>query len=203
MSLAALARQMFEAGTPMEGILLALEAVEARDNAAAAKRAQAAARKQAQRDRERDCHATVTGHVSDNPPLDKEKRTKKEINPPRTHTHETPVREADLWVCPEGVNPAHWRDFMKARKRKHCVTTPTAHAGVMNDLARLADEEWPPGRLVELAAAKGWASINYPDEGLRNGSARNKIISVAGSRGSSVTGFGRTGDAAARFAARS
>ena len=142
------------------------------------------------RERKRRQRGTVTGQsrdtdgtVTELPPPDKEKGTQKEITPPRTHTHETRPREAELWACPEGVDPAHWRDFLKARKRKRCVSTETAHRGVLNDLARLADDEWPPGRLVELAAAKGWASINYPDEGLRNGSHRNNVTAADQRRG--------------------
>lgn len=180
MSLAALARQMHEAGTPMEGILLALEAVEARDNEAADRRAKTAARKQAQRDRERDSHVTVTGHDADNhdqnPSLDKSPQTPK-INPnPGVHTHDAPARRAATWPCPEGVDPTHWRDFLTNRKHKRCAVTETARLGVMRSLADIADDEWPPGRLVEHAAAKGWASINDPREnaGPRNARQQQK-----------------------------
>lgn len=107
MSLAALARQMHEAGTPVEGILLALEAVEARDRDVAARKAKTAARKQAQRDRERDSHGTVTGQSEDipdtTPSLDKESFPQtpfKEINP-------IPVRETRTRGerIPEGWKP--------------------------------------------------------------------------------------------------
>jgi hypothetical protein len=148
---------------------------------AAEKRSKDAARQRKSR-MSRDVTVTPCDTV-DTPPLDKEKGTQKEINPPRTHTHVTRTREAQLWDCPEGVDPAHWRDFMKARKRKRCVETETAHAGVMNDLARLADEEWPPGRLVEHAAAKGWASINYPTEGSNHETDRKRSYQDHGIRG--------------------
>lgn len=195
---------MHEAGTPMEGILLALEAVEARDNAAAAKRAQTAARKQAQRDRERDSHATVTGHDADSPDespsLDKSPQTPK-INPtPHVHTHETPARRATVWPCPEGVDPLHWSDFLANRKRKKLTNSVTAHEGVLADLAEKADDDWPPGRLVKLAAAKGWGSINYPSDGPNN-DRRNGTHTLAGNRAGSASGLGRVVDAAHAFIA--
>lgn len=200
MSLAALARQMHEAGTPIEGILLALEAVEERDAEAAAKRAKAAARKQAQRDRERDCRVTVTGQSRDRlPSLDKSPQTPK-INPtPLVHTHETRTRSA-AWSCPEGVNSDHWRDFLGNRRRKKLANSETAHAAVLRDLETLTDADWPPGRLVEHAAAKGWGSINKPEDGYQNGQRRTN--SMAGNRGASASGHGTTVDAAQRFLAR-
>ena len=40
--------------------------------------------------------------------------------------------------------------------------TATAHKRLMDDLARIADAEWPPGRLIEHAAARGWGGIYDP-----------------------------------------
>jgi hypothetical protein len=51
---------------------------------------------------------------------------------------------------------------MANRKRKRCAQTETAYEAMLADIAKFADDEWPPGRLVEYAAAKGWASINDP-----------------------------------------
>ena len=77
-----------------------------------------------------------------------------------------PVSEAKasspIWVCPEGVEPRHWADFRKARKAKRSIDSETAYEAVLRDLAKHSDDDWPPGRLVEHAAAKGWASINDP-----------------------------------------
>lgn len=180
MSLAALARQLHDAGTPIEGIILALEAVEARENEAAQKRAKAAARKQAQRDRERDCHATVTGHGADSPDpdpfLDKSPQTPK-INPtPHTHGEGAHARtRRAAWGCPEGVDPAHWRDFRANRRRKKLTDTETSYAGQIRLIERFACDEWPPGRLVQHAAEKGWGTIVDPSEyeTPRNGQHRN------------------------------
>ena len=82
-------------------------------------------------------------------------------------------REAVAWPCPAGVKQNHWDDFLAARKRKRCVSTQTALDGVLTDIAEIADDEWPPGRLVEHAAAKGWASINDPRKPM-NGQANGK-----------------------------
>jgi hypothetical protein len=67
------------------------------------------------------------------------------------------------------VDPGHWRDFLANRQRKNLAKTQTAYEGILSDIAKLADDEWPPGRLVQHAAAKGWGSINDPREKLRNG----------------------------------
>jgi hypothetical protein len=94
-------------------------------------------------------------------------------------------RDAVSWPCPAGVNPGHWRDFLAARKRKRCVQSQTALDGVLADIDRIADDEWPPGRLVQHAAAKGWASINDPRKplnGLGNERTDNNPTGTALSR---------------------
>jgi hypothetical protein len=67
------------------------------------------------------------------------------------------------------------------------VSTQTALDGVLADIAALTSDEWPPGRLVQVAAAKNWGSINIPD-GKQNGQSRTNRM--AGHRQSA----GRTGD---------
>lgn len=73
------------------------------------------------------------------------------------------ARKADFprpsWA-PEGV----WRDFLHNRQRKGNPNTPTAYKRFLDDIARLANDEWPPGRLLEHAAAQGWAGIYAPRE---------------------------------------
>lgn len=71
-------------------------------------------------------------------------------------------RDAVAWPCPVGVEPKHWQDFLANRKRKRGAKTQTALDGQLAALAEFADEDWPPGRLVQHAAAKGWASICDP-----------------------------------------
>lgn len=69
---------------------------------------------------------------------------------------------------PDWADRGHWRDFMANRKRRRMTNSPTAYSQFLSDAERLADDEWPPGRLLELAAGKGWGSLNKPDEN-RNG----------------------------------
>jgi hypothetical protein len=67
-SIAALIRDMIAAGAPAEAIALAVEAIEARDNADRDRRAKTAARKAAQRARDaEDMSVTVTGQSQDSP----------------------------------------------------------------------------------------------------------------------------------------
>jgi hypothetical protein len=77
----------------------------------------------------------------------------------------TKPRKPDPFPRPEGVAAEVWRDFLKCRARKRLSNTPTAHKHLLAALARLACDEWPPGRLVEHAAAKGWGGIYDPREG--------------------------------------
>lgn len=206
MSIADLMQAMSDAGAPMAAILIAVRAIEEKDAEIASRRANDRERKQRQRDNERADHGTVTGRSRDmsvtvtgtHPLLDKEKGAQKEINPPpHTHTRDASARRAGTWPCPENVDPAHWSDFLANRKRKRLVNTETARLGVMRDLETNSDDHWPPGRLVEHAAAKGWGSINYPEEG-----PRNVRTTANGHRnGNAPSGHGRTIDAGFAFIA--
>ena len=69
-----------------------------------------------------------------------------------------------LWSCPPGVLAPHWRDFLANRKRKNLTNSETAYLGQLKLLDRFACDEWPPGRLVEKAAEKGWGTIVDPSE---------------------------------------
>ena len=76
MSYSDLIQSMADAGAPMEAILIAVRAIEAKEQEQADKRRKAAERKQRERDNKRDSHATVTGQSQQ-----KEKNQKKK-NPP-------------------------------------------------------------------------------------------------------------------------
>jgi hypothetical protein len=65
---------------------------------------------------------------------------------------------------PDGVEPQHWADFLKIRKRKGCVDTDTAYSAVIRDLENFSDDDWPPGRLVQRSAENNWAKIVNPKE---------------------------------------
>lgn len=80
-----------------------------------------------------------------------------------------------IFLCPEGVDADHWRDYLTARRRKRCTNSPTAYAAVLRDLNNFADDDWPPGRLVQRSAEKGWASIINPhDQDTRHGHRNSK-----------------------------
>jgi hypothetical protein len=73
--------------------------------------------------------------------------------------------------CPDGVDPEHWADILVNRKSKRLANTPTAHKAILRELEKLSDEEWPPGRIVQHAAERGWGAIfdPRPQNGNRNG----------------------------------
>lgn len=75
-------------------------------------------------------------------------------------------RDAVAWPCPAGVEASHWRDFLANRKRKRAAKTQSALDGQLEAIIEFSDDEWPPGRLVQHAAAKGWASICDPRKSL-------------------------------------
>lgn len=70
--------------------------------------------------------------------------------------------KSDIFPRPEWADVQVWSDFLMNRKRKQLSNTPTAHKRFLDDIERLSDEEWPPGRLLEHAAARGWGGIYDP-----------------------------------------
>lgn len=106
MSLAQLVKDMAAAGAPIDAIIMALEAVEARDKADADRREKAAARKRAQRDRERDEGVTVTGQSQDESQAAPFPAPPNENNlTPPTHTPETKTPARKGHRLPEGWQP--------------------------------------------------------------------------------------------------
>jgi len=71
-------------------------------------------------------------------------------------------------VCPPGVDPAHWRDFRENRRKKKLANTETAYQAQLRDLAKFSDDEWPPGRVLQHAAERGWGAIFDPRPTSRN-----------------------------------
>jgi hypothetical protein len=101
------------------------------------------------------------------PSLDKSPPDPQKLIPtPHTHGGSAPAREAapKLWACPEGVELPHWRDFLGNRRRKKLGTSETAYLGQLKLIGNFASDEWPPGRLVQHAAEKGWGTIVDPSE---------------------------------------
>lgn len=148
MSLAALARRLADAGTPMDAIIMALEAVEAEQAKAAEGRAKAAERKR--RQRERDAGVTVTGQSQDTgvtapfpaPP------NENNLTPP-THTPVKQKPRARGAAIPDDWQPKQFG------------------AGTA---ARAIVDGWPPGRIEREAEhfashhrAKGTVSKDWHD----------------------------------------
>ena len=104
---------------------------------------------------------------------DTEQEDKKITSEPKGSSEKETVRAKSDFPCPPNVDPSHWRDFMANRRRKKCVNSPTAYAGVLRCLAEYADDEWPPGRLVHRSAEQGWAKIVNPHEDKFNGSQKH------------------------------
>jgi uncharacterized protein YdaU (DUF1376 family) len=81
-----------------------------------------------------------------------------------------PSARANPFPRPEWAEEQVWRDFMANRKKRRMTNSATAYRQFLSDIARLTDDEWPPGRLLEYAAGKSWGSVNDPrPEGPRNG----------------------------------
>lgn len=85
-------------------------------------------------------------------------------------------------VCPEGVDPLHWKDFQAVRRKKGGVNTQTAYDAVLRNLSEFSTDEWPPGRLVQRSAEMNWAKIVNPnEEGGRHGTGNGSSASGRGS----------------------
>lgn len=91
---------------------------------------------------------------------------------PKGSEGETRVRA--VFACPPNVDRQHWADLLANRKRKRLANTVTAYEGQLRALADLSDDEWPPGRLVQHAASKGWGSICDP----RQSNGNNRHVSA-------------------------
>jgi hypothetical protein len=68
------------------------------------------------------------------------------------------------WACPVGVDRQVWADFLGNRKRKRQGNSVTAWKRFNDDLARISMKTGiPPPKLIEDAAASGWAGIYDPN----------------------------------------
>lgn len=95
-------------------------------------------------------------------------------NPP-THTPgtQTPARKADPFPMPVWCrDPQHWSDLKANRKAKKLANTATAHRQFVAAVERMATDEWPPGRLLEAIAAKGWGGAHDPRDDRNPGNDR-------------------------------
>ena len=93
----------------------------------------------------------------------------------------SPTRARETFPRPDFAPVQVWADFLANRKRKRLSNTATAYAGFLADIERLTDDEWPPPKLLEFAARKGWGAIYDPrEQQSRNG--HGPANSLRGSR---------------------
>ena len=102
-------------------------------------------------------------------------------------TNVSPPRASNPFPRPDWADPQHWADFLSNRRKKRLNNTATAYEGFLRDIDRWTDADWPPGRLLELAAGKGWGSINDPTEGSYNGRSNGGTNERVGGPGSNKT----------------
>lgn len=182
MSVADIMEAMSKAGAPIEAILIAVRAIEAKDAEIEARRANDRERKRRQR-------GTVTGQsrdtdvtVTDTPPvLDKETSPTppKEINPtPRVGI--ALARKAAGFGPPEGIEIGLWNEFCGQRKKP---LTSTAYQAILNKLAEAAEAGWPPGELFTRALEGGWETIFVPKEPRNGRSGSDSLGGGSGQRG--------------------
>lgn len=162
--------RLIEAGTPAELIEeVAMMVAEKRAAEKAMQEARDKARERQARKRERDLSRDVTQHNvtycdSDCSPLS---APPNDIysNPP----HLSPIKQSggrDAFPCPDWCEPAVWADLKRNRKSKRLANTATAHSQFLREIQKLADDHWPPGRLVEAIVARGWGGAYDPrDQG--------------------------------------
>lgn len=118
-------------------------------------------------------HPCQNGTPAKSAPLPKTTSTPAKMAPKpsgttkREEAKASPQRGAkvDLFPRPEWADPQVWKDWMDVRKAKHGRNTATAYTGFLADIAKLVNDEWPPGRLLAYAVAKSWAGIYEPKEG--------------------------------------
>lgn len=124
--------------------------------------------KKAEEERHETSHVTH-GDGCDAAPLSP---SPKEINSnphPHTPEHTPRARKADDFPCPEWADPQVWRDLKANRRTKRLSNTTTAHRNFVNAVEAMADDDWPPDRLLEAIVAKGWGGAHDPRDDRKPG----------------------------------
>ena len=106
-------------------------------------------------------------------------------NPP-THTPgNTPcARKADDFPCPDWADPQVWMDLKRNRRTKKLTNTPTAHKRFLAAVEDMADDHWPPGKLLEAIVAKGWGGPHDPREDRKPGNDNRQRAPTTGTSSS-------------------
>ena len=167
---------LLASGATAEMIVAAVKADMAKDEARReAKRANNAERQQRYRNRRSGRKATANNASnalrSVTPPIDNN-HTPSVISSSE-ETTPSAERQRSAFVKPDWCeDDQDWQDFLANRKRKRLPNTASAYKGFLDDIARIADDEWPPGRLLAHAAAKGWGGIYDPRDAGKSTNAR-------------------------------
>lgn len=158
--------RLIEAGTPAELIEeVAMMIAEKRAAEKAVQEAREKARDRQARKRERDLSRDVTQHnvTEGDAPVQGFSAPPNDIYSNPLHlSQNTKSGGRDAFPCPDWCEPAVWRDLKRNRKAKHLANTETAHRKFVTAVLGMADDEWPPGRLVEAIAANGWGGAYDP-----------------------------------------
>lgn len=92
---------------------------------------------------------------------------------------------------PPGVSDEQWSGFIEHRRAKRETLTVRAYQLLAGKLLKHADDEWPPGRIIDQIVERRWTSFEpqwLPREhhgNIKNGSNRQS----GGARSSGVDGF--------------
>lgn len=106
----------------------------------------------------RDSSGTAAGQQRDI----KEQGNKVTIEEPNGSSPPIVPQSKTAFSKPDWADQQVWTDFLANRKRKKLANTVTAYRRFLSDIAKLSDDEWPPGRLLEEIVARGWAAAYDP-----------------------------------------
>ncbi len=182
MSVSDLMEAMAAAGAPMEAIILAVRALEAKDAEVAKQATLIEERRANDRDRKRrqrakDTGGTVTGRSRDtdgtvtDEPLS---RPPNEINSnPPTHTPEIKprARKAENFVLPQHIPAEPWDGWLAMRRRMGKAPTDYAKSLAVVELDKLAADGWPPGEVLNHCTMNSYQGI-FPPKDRANGNDR-------------------------------
>ncbi|WPZ05504.1 hypothetical protein [Pelagerythrobacter marinus] len=164
-------RHLMAAGVTGEELCAAIAEMEADIRAEPKPRSAGAIRQQRYRERNKASQVTESDGCDASPSLSPSPKENKSNPHPHTHPENTTrTRKAEDFPCPDWADPNVWRDLKRNRKAKRLANTPTAHKRFVEAVEAMADDEWPPGRLLEGIVAKGWGGAHDPRE---NGKSNN------------------------------
>lgn len=171
MKVSELMQAMADAGAPMQAILIAVQALEAKDAEIAARDAEMAEKRAKDAERKRvarastDSPRTVHGCGADIEAAPLSRPPNENNSNPPTHTPgDIPrARKGTDFRMLDCTDPATWADFLQNRKAKRLPNTASARRKLETDLTAMAAHTgWPPGQVFAACVAKGWGAIYDP-----------------------------------------